>query len=167
MFGVNDFLKFITAFFIIFPVVTFIHLFGHIFFVLLFRGKGIKIIIGSGKKLFSVGVVEVRRFYFSSGGCEYSYLEVDTKVSNSLVFLGGSLFNILSILIINKLVGMGVLSSSIMWYQFAYFSFYFVFFALFPMDFPDGYPSDGKIVYRIWKNQTEKRSSEDCHWRTN
>lgn len=164
MFGFEDFVKFIQAFFIVFPAVTLLHLLGHVFFAALFGGNGIRVIIGSGKKLFSMRFLEVRRFYFWYGGCKFSPLKYNNKFAKSFIFLGGSIFNLLSILLINFLIGTDVLESSMLWYQFIYFSFYYVFFALFPMDFPDGYPSDGMALYKLWKRKSDDESSSDCQW---
>lgn len=156
MFGWNDVFKFILSFFIIFPVVTFIHLIGHIFFVAISGGTGKKIIIGCGKKMVSLWKIEIRKFYFMSGGCEFIKLRRDTKLNNSFIYLGGSLFNIISIFVVNFLIKEGVLEASTFWYQFIYFSFYVVFFALFPMDYADGSPSDGKAFWLNLKDKDNK-----------
>ncbi|UII57817.1 hypothetical protein LS684_03050 [Cytobacillus spongiae] len=161
----EDFIKFLQGFFIVFPIVTFVHLMGHTFFVFLFGGKGIRIFIGCGDKLWGTRGLELRKFYFWYGGCEFKSLRVNHRISHSLIFIGGSLFNLISIFVVNKLVEVQVLEDSMLWYQFIYFSFYFIFFALFPMDLPDGYPSDGKAIYSIWSSKVKEVSSEDCHWR--
>ncbi|MCS0787723.1 hypothetical protein NX021_06025 [Cytobacillus firmus] len=162
MFGYDDFLKFIQAFFVVYPVVTLIHLLGHIFFAGIFGGKGIRVIIGTGKILFSMRFLEVRRFYFWYGGCEFSALKYSNKLTKSLIFLGGSIFNIGSIFIVNYLIRLGILDANMLWYQFVYFSFYYVFFALLPMDMADGTLSDGKAMYKLWFNKNKDDSSADC-----
>ncbi|WP_174733660.1 hypothetical protein [Mesobacillus harenae] len=168
MFGMDDFIKFLQAFFIVFPVVTLIHLAGHITFASIFGGKDLKVKIGSGKRLFSIGFVEVRWFYFWFGDCEYGSLKVKNRGALSLVFLGGALFNLLSIFFINLLIAAGWADKSMLTYQFVYFSFYYMFFAMLPMDFQDGYPSDGKAILRLWKRQRESNcSSSDCVWKAN
>ena len=53
MFGLSDITKFLFSFFLILPVVTLIHLGGHLFFVTLFGGTEKKIKIGCGEKVFS------------------------------------------------------------------------------------------------------------------
>jgi hypothetical protein len=49
-----------------------------------------------------------------------------------------------------------------LWYQFVYFSFYYMFFALLPMDMADGTLSDGKAMYKLWRNKNKDDSSADC-----
>ncbi|MFC3885398.1 hypothetical protein ACFOU2_18680 [Bacillus songklensis] len=160
MFGVYDVWKFLLAFFLIFPIVTFIHLLGHIFFVKLFGGKNTRMIVGCGEKLCMLGKIEIRKFYFWSGRCEFSYLKFNNRLTNSLIILGGSLFNLISMLIVNSMIKVKVLEPSMFWDQFVYFSFYFVFFALFPMDNPTGIPSDGKAAYLLWKKKTKKTEDD-------
>lgn len=162
MFGFDDFMKFIQAFFVVFPVVTLVHLLGHIFFAAIFGGKGIRIVIGSGNLLFSLRFLEVRQFYFWYGGCEYTSLKHSNKVTKSLILLGGSIFNVASIFLVNFLIRIDILQASMLWYQFVYFSFYYVFFALLPMDMSDGTLSDGKAVYKLWQNKNKDDSSADC-----
>jgi hypothetical protein len=164
VFGFDDFIKFMQAFFIVLPIVTLIHVAGHVFFAGIFGGKGLKVIIGCGKNLFSFKYLEVKRFYFWYSGCEFQSLKYENKISLSFIYLGGTLFNLISIFLINYLIGSGVLEASLLWYQFIYFSFYFVFFALFPMDFPDGNPSDGKAFYRIIRDK-KVDSTDDCQWK--
>ncbi|MBY6051911.1 hypothetical protein [Cytobacillus firmus] len=162
MFGYDDFMKFMQAFFVVFPIVTLIHLLGHIFFAAIFGGKGIRVIIGTGKILFSMRFLEVRRFYFWYGGCEYTSLTYSNKLTKSLIFLGGSILNIASIFLVNYLIRIGILDANMLWYQFVYFSFYYVFFALLPMDMADGTLSDGKAMYKLWVDKNEDDSSADC-----
>ncbi len=164
MFGIYDVWKFLLAFFLILPVVTFIHLIGHIFFVKLFGGKGVRIVIGCGTKLYTLGKIEIRKFYFGSGGCEFSYLKFENRLTHSLIFLGGSLFNLLSLILVNTLVKTKTLEVSMFWDQFIYFSFYFIFFSLFPMDDPAGLPSDGKAAYLLWKKKMKNKATDDCQY---
>ena len=63
MFDWTDLDKFIISFFIILPIVTIIHQFGHFFFAKLFGGS-LDMEIGTGKKLFKVGRLQFNRVYF-------------------------------------------------------------------------------------------------------
>ncbi|WP_409290156.1 hypothetical protein [Peribacillus sp. SCS-37] len=161
MFGPNDFWKFFSAFFLIFPMVTLIHLSGHIFFVALFGGKDKKIVVGCGKVLFSFWKLEFRTFYFWSGGCEFTSLRWNNQITNSLIFLGGALFNLLSIMVTNFLITSNYMEANVWTYQFQYFSFNTMFFALFPMDFPNGTPSDGRALWLLWKHHQSKYQTDD------
>ncbi|WP_419887759.1 hypothetical protein ACN6MT_20305 [Neobacillus niacini] len=165
MFGFADIIKFLISFFVILPFVTLIHLSGHIFFVTLFRGLEKKIIIGCGPLVFSFWNIEVRKYYFWNGACEFKSLKHDNRVTNTLIYLGGSLFNLISIFLVHILISKGILEKSVFWSQFTYFSFYILFFSLFPMYFSDGSPSDGKAAVLALKNQDEKKISDDIQFR--
>ncbi|WP_180960365.1 hypothetical protein [Neobacillus cucumis] len=161
MFGFADVIKFLISFFVILPIVTLIHLCGHIFFVTLFGGSEKKIAIGCGTMVFSFWNIEVRRYYFWNGACEFKTLKHDNRVTNTFIYLGGSLFNLAGIFLVHALISQGILVKSVFWYQFIYFSFYMLFFSLFPMYFSDGSPSDGKAALLTLKNQHEKKISDD------
>ena len=167
MFGLADISKFLISFFLILPFVTLIHLSGHIFFVTLFGGSEKKIIIGCGPIVFSFLNIEVRKYYFWNGACEFKTLRHDNRVTNTLIYLGGSLFNLAGIFLVQALISQGILDKSVFWYQFIYFSFYILFFSLFPMYFSDGSPSDGKAAVLALKNQDEKKISDDIQCQEN
>lgn len=150
MFGFNDIWKFFFSFFLLLPIVTLIHEMGHYFFARLFGGN-MEINIGSGKSLLRVGPIRLNRIYFWDGWCQYEALRHENKFTNIMVYAGGALFNLASILIVNGLIYAGVFETSIFTYQFAYFSFYFIFFSLFPIDHPNGYPSDGKAIVNVFR----------------
>lgn len=161
MFGLSDIIKFLFSFFLIMPIVTLIHLSGHIFFVTIFGGSEKKILIGCGNKLFAFRNIEVRKYYFWNGTCEFKGLKHDNRLTNTLIYLGGAIFNLVSMLIIYSLVYQNILDSSVIWYQFIYFSFYIMFFSLFPMYFSDGSPSDGKAAELALRNKLEDRVTDD------
>jgi hypothetical protein len=58
-------------------------------------------------------------------------------------------------------IKLDLIEASNITYQFIYFSIYTVFFALIPMDYPDGSPSDGKAIIRIYRNEKVNQST-DC-----
>ncbi|MBM7694463.1 hypothetical protein JOC77_003924 [Peribacillus deserti] len=62
---------------------------------------------------------------------------------------------------INLLIAGKYIESNAWSYQFQYFSFNTMFFALFPMDFPNGTPSDGRAVWLLWKNRIKNKQSDD------
>ncbi len=160
MFGFNDLWKFFFSFFLILPVVTLIHEMGHYFFTRIFGGR-MEINIGTGKPLMKVGPFRLNRIYFWDGWCEYESLRVENRLTNILVYAGGSIFNLMGILLVNALIYAGVFEASIFTYQFAYFSFYFVFFSLFPIDHPNGYPSDGKAILNVLREGESERNPQD------
>ncbi|KKI92869.1 membrane protein [Bacillus sp. SA1-12] len=155
MFGFDDMGKFFLSLFFVFPLVTIIHQVGHLFFAKLF-GCNVDIHIGTGNLLCRIGPFYIRKVYFFDGWCKYKALHQkrNGRVKWVLVYLGGSIFNILTIILVNSLILQNILNPNIFLYQFVYFSVYFVFFSLFPADLTSGCPNDGKAVLNIIFNKS-------------
>ncbi|UCZ54036.1 M50 family metallopeptidase [Bacillus shivajii] len=155
MFTLSDIPTFIWAFAIILPLVMLIHESGHYVMARFFGGK-MKFTLGRGKVIFKLGDFEIRRVYFLDSWCQIDELEVSNRWSHALVYLGGSIFNLITIFILNALITYGVLEPHIFFYQFVYFSLYFIFFALLPVEYGEGHPSDGKAVYDVIRHGTKR-----------
>ena len=158
MFGLNDLPKFFLAFFLVLPVISFVHEAGHVFFAWLMGGKNIKVTVGSGKVLFRMGLLEVRKYYFWYGFCTFDNLKRNRRFANILIFSGGALFNALGALVVIHLIENKTLEPGILTYQFTYFSLYYIFFALLPMPYPDGNYSDGKVILDLIRNKAQERT---------
>lgn len=156
MFGFEDMWKFFFSFFLVLPIVTFIHEAGHLFFGKVTGGK-VHIHIGSGNRLFKIGPCHIRKLYFWDGWCEYENLKNHTRRHLVAVYLGGPFFTILSMLIVNGLIHTEIIKAGIFTYQFVYFSFYFVFFSLIPITH-NGYPTDGKAAWDVMKQGTIEKN---------
>ncbi len=154
MFGFEDMWKFFFSLFLVLPLVTIIHQSGHLFFAKLL-GCSVNIHIGTGKPLCKIGSFYIRKFYFFDGWCEYKALhqKKNSKMKKVLIFLGGSIFNLTTIILVNSLILQEFLNPNIYFYQFVYFSVYYVFFSLFPTEYVNGCPSDGKAVLNIIFNK--------------
>lgn len=148
LFGFNDMIKFFVSFLIILPMVSVIHVAGHSFMAMLFGGKA-SLDIGMGKRLLKVGPIQVRRIYFIDSFCKFGELRIDNRLTSALVYSGGCLFNLASIFLINLLIIKDVLEPNLFFYQFVYFSTYYVFFALLPVQYGDNKLSDGLAVYKV------------------
>ncbi|WP_433742446.1 site-2 protease family protein [Falsibacillus pallidus] len=155
MFTLDDMWMFFLAFFLTLPIVTIVHELGHVLAARLFGAK-IKFTLGTGKTLFKIGAIEVKRLYFMEGWCQYEELTFNTKWTHAIIYLAGSLFNLAAILIVNSLIYAGIFHVHIFFYQFVYFSVYFIFFSLFPFRTGDGRPSDGQAIYDVFKYGTSK-----------
>lgn len=155
MFGLNDLPKFFLAFFLVLPVISFVHEAGHVFFAWLMGGRNIKVSVGSGDVLFRAGMLEVRKYYFWYGLCTFDNLKRNERFANILIFSGGALFNAIAALVVVYLVEQDVLEPGILTYQFTYFSLYYIFFALLPMPYPDGNDSDGKVIFDLLRNKKQ------------
>ncbi|KAF1678106.1 hypothetical protein BTW01_15530 [Bacillus sp. SKDU12] len=148
MFGFNDMVKFLWSFLIVLPLVQIIHVSGHSFMALIFGGKG-SLDIGMGKTLFKIGPIRVRAIYFIDSFCRFGDLKTDNRLSRALVYGGGSLFNLITIFAINFLITHSVLTPNMFFYQFVYFSTYYVFFALLPVRYSEKKSSDGLAIYKV------------------
>lgn len=164
MFGIQDIPKFFLAFFLVLPVISFLHESGHVFFAWLMGGRNIKVTIGSGDVLFCVGMLEVRKYYFWYGLCSFDNLKRNRRFANILIFSGGVLFNALSALAVVFMVEEEVLEAGMLTYQFTYFSMYYIFFALLPMLYPDGSYSDGKIILDLLRNPVLAENTYHVNW---
>lgn len=153
MFGISDLPKFFLAFFLVMPLISILHEGGHVFFAWLMGGKNIKVSVGTGKPIFKWKMIEVRKYYFWYGVCTFENLKINQRWSNILIFGGGSLFNFLGVLAVIILVEEQLIETNMFTYQFTYFSLYYIFFALFPMPYPDGNYSDGKIILDLIQNK--------------
>ncbi len=151
MFTFEDMGTFIWAFFVTLPLTLLIHTGGHAFFALLFGGKA-SLTIGRGSKLLKIKNIEIRKFYFVDSACYYDKLRKDRRWKHALIYAGGPLFNISSILMVNGLIHAGVLNTHLFFYQFVYFSLYLLFFSLIPIDYGENNPSDGKAIYDVLKH---------------
>ncbi|QMU27862.1 site-2 protease family protein [Adhaeribacter radiodurans] len=153
MFGWQDIPKFVLAFFLVLPVISFLHEVGHVFFAWLMGGKNIKLTVGSGDVLFRLGLLEVRKYYFWYGHCSFDSLIRNQRLANIFIFSGGVLFNALTAVLVMYLVQAGTVEAGMLTYQFTYFSMYYIFFAVLPMPYPDGSYSDGKVILDLIRNK--------------
>lgn len=129
---------------------AFIHELGHFLTTYLFGGK-MKFVLGRGKLLFKNGDFEIRRVYFLDSWTQLEKLDVDNRWSHATIYLSGALFNLASVIIMNSLIHADILPPHLFFYQYGYFSIYFMFFSLLPVQFGEGLPSDGKAIYDVFK----------------
>ena len=148
MFGMQDIVKFFWWFLIVFPAVSVLHVLGHSVMAVLFGGKS-SLEIGMGKKLLKIGPVQIRSVYFMDSFCKYGDLKYDNRFTNAMIYAGGSLFNLASIFIVNLLIIKDIIPENIFFYQFVYFSTYYVFFALIPVRYSENHLSDGMAIYKV------------------
>ncbi|MDQ0483670.1 site-2 protease family protein [Guptibacillus hwajinpoensis] len=66
MFTLNDIPMFFVNFFVILPIVTLVHEAGHVLIARVFGGK-VKFCIGTGRTLFQIEQLEIKRNYFMQG----------------------------------------------------------------------------------------------------
>ncbi len=133
------------------PVIVLIHELGHAFFCFIFGGKTTKIVIDSGKKLFNIGIFEIRRWYYWYGRSMLDIPDDISKLKNVIILLGGVIFQFITGIILLQLIKLGIIENSNWMNVFLNFSFYIAMFAIVPVTYPNGSNSDGKYVYQIIK----------------
>lgn len=153
MFYLEDLPKFFLAFFLVLPLISVLHESGHVLFARLMGAKNIRVVVGTGQPLLKLGMLEIRKFYFWYGVCTFENIERKEKLSNILIFSGGILFNLLGIIAVMILVNQKILEPGHFTYQFTYFSWYYIFFAIFPMPYPGGNFSHGKIILDLLRDR--------------
>ncbi|WP_327608158.1 hypothetical protein [Virgibacillus tibetensis] len=149
MFGLNDFFSLVISVFIILPVVSIIRELGYYLTSKAFGAKDASITIGSGPHLFQFSIFQIRRFYFMYSWCTYDSLKRDTKWAHVIIYSSPMLANILVALFINALLANDLLGMETFWNRFVFYAFYFVLFDAIPMYYPDGQPSNGRVVYDL------------------
>ena len=140
--------------FIFEPIIVLIHELGHAFFNFIFGGKTKKIVIRKGKRLFSIGILEIRRWYFYSGQCSVKSPENDSKPLTIIMLLGGVLFQLFTGIILVLLVKLGIIEYGNWLDVFLNFSLFMAVSAIIPVTYPDNTNSDGKQIYQIIKYGT-------------
>ncbi|WP_199860649.1 hypothetical protein [Oceanobacillus damuensis] len=149
MFGLLDFLKLTMSIFIILPIVSLIREMGYLVAGKLFGVKEATITIGSGPYFFKFWIFEVRRFYFMYSWCHYESLERDSKFAHIIIYASPILANLFVALFINGLLANDLLEYETFWNQFVFYAFYFLLFDAIPLYYPDGQPSNGRVVYDL------------------
>ena len=148
MFGFSDFIGFVWAFLVIYPLVSLVHIGGHAFFARLFGGR-FTVSIGHGKRIFQKGSLCIHRMYFLGSFCDYNKLRWNNRLTHFLVHAGGFLFNLTSVFLLNFMIVKGYLEPRKLFEQFSYFSLWFAAFSLLPVDYGQGKYSDGLSVYYV------------------
>lgn len=149
MFGVTDFLKLAISVFIILPVVSLIREMGYFITGKIFGAKEPSITVGSGPYFFKFWIFEVRRFYFMYSWCHYESLKRDSRFAHIIIYSSPIISNLIVALVINSLLADGVLENETFWNQYVFYAFYFLLFDAIPMYYPDGQPSNGRVVYDL------------------
>ncbi|MFS0592792.1 hypothetical protein AB1L05_14480 [Cytobacillus horneckiae] len=151
MFEWNDLITAFWAFFLILPIVSLIHQLGHWTMAKVLGGDS-NLVIGRGKTLVTFGPITIKRIYIADSSCSYKGLKINNKLAHILVHSGGIIFNLSTMLILNLFISMNIIPETSYFYQFGYFSAYYVFFALLPIKYNDEHVSDGLAIYEIFRD---------------
>lgn len=83
--------------------------------VIIFGGK-VDFIIGWGKMIFKMGKFKIKLVYFLDLFCKYENFKNDSCIFYVVVYVGGVLFNLFIIFIINGLIMVNILFEDIFCY---------------------------------------------------
>ncbi len=150
MFGLSDLIALVISAFIILPVVVFIREAGYLLVSALLGAKNPRLTIGSGPRVFKIGMFDVRKYYHLSSWFAYDDLKRQSKFAYIVLYAGPILANVIVAFIINALVANGVFDQyETFWNRFVFYGFYFVLFDAVPMKTANGMPNNGMIIYEM------------------
>lgn len=150
MFGLADLLSLIVSAFIILPVVIFLREFGYLIVSLILGVKNPRITMGSGPRIFKIGMLDVRKYYHVYSWYSYDSLKRESKIAYIALYAAPILVNIILAVGINAMLANGLLQEyETFWSRFIFYAFYYVLFDIVPMKTANGKPNNGFIIYEM------------------
>ncbi|PIC76541.1 hypothetical protein CSV74_11130 [Sporosarcina sp. P19] len=150
MFGLADLLGLVISCFIILPVVTFLREAGYFVISGLFGVKNARLTIGSGPRLFKLGVLDIRKYYHVNSWFSFDSVKRKSNFAYICIYAGPILINVVVALTMNALIANGFFEDSkTFWNRFIFYAFYFVLFDSIPMKTVNGKPNNGMIIYEL------------------
>jgi membrane-associated protease RseP (regulator of RpoE activity) len=141
-------------------LITLIHELGHAFFASVFGGKVNKLIIGTGRTIFKFNKFYVKTAFFLGGEFSHTNPKINNKLSNALIHLGGTFFNLLSALILFVLTYSGLIPNVHFANILFEASMFFSIFNIIPLTM-DGLDTDGKQLLQYFRNEKLQRLIKD------
>ena len=150
VFGLADLGSLIISGFIILPVVIFIRETGYLIVSWLFGVVRPRITIGSGPRLFSIGMIDVRKYYHLYSWFSYDDLKRKSKFAYICIYAGPIAANLIVAVVINALIANDLVGNfATFWNRFIFYGFYYVLLDAIPMIMVDGKPNNGMIIYEM------------------
>lgn len=150
MFGFSELKSLIISAFIILPVVLFLRETGYLITSWVFGVQNPRLTIGSGPRIFKLGMLDIRKHYHLYSWFSYDSLKRKSKIAYTLIYAGPILINIFFALTINALLANGMLQDfRTFWERFVFYSFYYILFDVIPMITVNGKPNNGMIIYEM------------------
>ncbi|WP_235946374.1 hypothetical protein [Saccharibacillus alkalitolerans] len=150
MFQLSDFVSLLISAFIILPVVVFLRESGYLLGSLLFGVRNPRITLGSGPRLFKLGIVDVRRYYHLYSWFSYDEIKRENRAAYVCLYAGPILVNLALAFIVNALLANGVLTwQPTFWDRLVFYAFYYALFDIVPMRTTNGKPNNGMIIYEM------------------
>ncbi|MHC0552015.1 hypothetical protein [Salinicoccus sp. CNSTN-B1] len=110
MFGLTDLIALIISGFIILPVVVALRETGYVLAGFMFGAKNSRLTLGSGPRLFKVGILDVRKHYHLYSWFSYDELKNESRIAYVMVYASPILVNVVIGLTINALLANGYLA---------------------------------------------------------
>lgn len=152
MFGLSDLLSLIVSAFLILPIVVFLRESGYLITSAIFGVKNPRLTIGSGPRIFKIGMFDVRKYYHLYSWYSYDDLKRKGRFAYSAVYAGPILVNLSFAFTINALLANGVIDEyQTFWDRFTFYAFYYVLFDIVPMKTANGKPNNGMIIYEMMR----------------
>ncbi len=150
MFGLTDLIPLIISGFIILPVVGALRETGYVLAGFMFGAKNSRLTLGSGPRLFKVGILDVRKHYHLYSWFSYDELKNESRIAYVMVYASPILVNVVIGLTINALLANGYLAEqATFWNRFIFYIFYFILFDTVPMKTINGMPNNGMLIYEM------------------
>ncbi|MHA6251650.1 hypothetical protein [Oceanobacillus sp. CAU 1775] len=150
MFGLSDLVGLIISAFIIFPSVIFLRELGYLISGLIFGAKNCRITLGSGPRIFKIGILDVRKYYHLYSWFSYDTLKNESKIAYVILYASPILVNVISGLLINALIANDFITEyETFWNRFVFYTFFYVLFDAIPMLTVNGKPNNGMIIYQM------------------
>ena len=150
VFGLADLGSLIISGFIILPVVIFIRETGYLIVSWLFGVVRPRITIGSGPRLFSIGMIDVRKYYHLYSWFSYDDLKRKSNFAYICIYAGPIAANLIVAVVINALIANDLVGNfATFWNRFIFYGFYYVLLDAIPMIMVYGKPNNGMIIYEM------------------
>ncbi|RAZ69800.1 hypothetical protein [Planococcus maitriensis] len=150
MFGLSDFISLVISAFIILPLTILLRESGYLIASELVGVKNPRLTIGSGPRVFKIGIVDVRKYYQLYSWFSYDSLKRDSKIAYIFLYASPILMTLTLGLTLNALLANGILQSFVtFWERFVFYAFFYLLFDAVPMKTQGGMPNNGMIIYEM------------------
>ena len=116
----------------------------------IFGAENPRLTLGSGPRIFKIGIFDVRKYYHLYSWFSYDDLKRKNKFAYICIYAGPILINLSLALIVNALLANGVIQEyETFWNRFIFYAFFYVLFDAVPMNTVNGMPNNGMIIYEM------------------
>ncbi|AMX00563.1 hypothetical protein [Rummeliibacillus stabekisii] len=150
MFGLKDLLSLVISAFIILPVVLLIRETGYLIVSWLFGVINPRVTIGSGPRIFKIGMIDIRKYYHLYSWFSYDGIKRKSNFAYVCIYAGPIIANLTVAFLINFSVahGWGEEYKTFL-DRFVFYAIYYVMFDVVPMITINSKPNNGMIIYEM------------------